>query len=68
MAVKVLKIGRLPGSIKYQATCRVCQSELEWTKADAKRSFERDLRDGPCTHIDCPVCLADVKAYQSKGQ
>lgn len=58
VTVKIVRRGRLPQEIEYQADCYGCKTLFTFAGVDAK--FHSDQRDGDYYEIKCPVCNEPV--------
>ena len=63
MAVVVTKQGALPSHDVFAGTCRVCSTEVEFLRGDAKLTF--DQRDGDFLSVTCPTCSATINVNAS---
>jgi len=50
----IIKRGTIPAERIYEATCRVCNTEVSFLQKEAKINY--DQRDGNYLTIKCPVC------------
>ena len=55
---KVLRRGNRQEEAALRATCRNCQSLIEFTRAEAR--FEPDVRGGDALVVECPECGREV--------
>lgn len=58
MTVQIIRAGILPEEQPYTATCRNCDCQFTFLRADA--SYVSDQRDGDYLRIPCPTCTQTV--------
>lgn len=56
--MQIIKRGILPEHRVYRATCRRCETEVEFQECEGKVSHCQ--RDGSFVSVDCPVCSAVI--------
>ena len=59
--MRILRRGTAPAERKYIATCRHCQTQVEFEEREARRG--EDQREGIHFAVDCPVCKQPIYAY-----
>ncbi len=64
--VEVVIKGDGPEERMYRATCRHCQSLLQFTRSEA--TFTSDQRDGDYVSVICPVCSSSVNVAENSYQ
>ncbi|MBI1620052.1 hypothetical protein [Aquamicrobium zhengzhouense] len=57
MTVQIIRPGTLPEERAYTATCRNCDCQFTFLRADAR--YVPDQRDGDYLSIPCPTCTKE---------
>lgn len=56
--MKIIRQGSLPENRVYRATCRRCDTEIEFARHEA--TYVPDQRDGDYLVITCPTCMTQI--------